>query len=147
MPLSNPAWAMSESKLEWERASVRTSTQQCTSPPNSLVTRPKYPPYRETGVAIPLSHCASCGIADYLCYTPPYLSVKMAYRNPKTDLTREVSQKKLASEAYRAIGCIARNSIANRPIVWHEAKFGPPPPTPQKFTQSASVHFLRKSGF
>ena len=28
------------------------------------------PPYRETGVAIPLSHCASCGIADYRCYTP-----------------------------------------------------------------------------
>ena len=35
-----------------------------------LVTRPKYPPYRETGVAIPLSHCASCGIADCRCYTP-----------------------------------------------------------------------------
>ena len=28
------------------------------------------PPYRETGVAIPLSHCISCGIADYRCYTP-----------------------------------------------------------------------------
>ena len=36
----------------------------------SLVTRPKYPPpYRETGVAIPLSHCVFCGIADYRCYT------------------------------------------------------------------------------
>ena len=33
----------------------------------------------------------------------PHLdSVKMAYRNPKTDLTRGVSQKKLASEGYRA---------------------------------------------
>ena len=30
----------------------------------------KYPPYRETAVAIPLSHCVSCGIADYRCYTP-----------------------------------------------------------------------------
>ena len=28
------------------------------------------PPYRDTGVAIPLSHCVSCGIADYRCYTP-----------------------------------------------------------------------------
>ena len=28
------------------------------------------PPYRETGVAIPLSHCVSCGITDYRCYTP-----------------------------------------------------------------------------
>ena len=42
------------------------------------------PPYRETGVAIPLSHCVSCGIAA----TPPLLSLKMAYRNPKTGLTR-----------------------------------------------------------
>ena len=33
-----------------------------------LVTRPKYPPpYRETNVAIPLSHCVSCGIADVGC--------------------------------------------------------------------------------
>ena len=28
------------------------------------------PRYRETGVAIPLSHCVSGGIADYRCYTP-----------------------------------------------------------------------------
>ena len=35
-----------------------------------LVTRPKYPPYREPGVAIPLSHCVSYGTADYRCYTP-----------------------------------------------------------------------------
>ena len=34
-----------------------------------LVTRPQYPPYRETGVAIPLSRCVSCGVADYRCYT------------------------------------------------------------------------------
>ena len=37
----------------------------------------------------------------------------------KTDLTRGVSQKKLASEAYRATGGVARNSIANRAIVGH----------------------------
>ena len=48
-----------------------------------LVTRPKYTPYCETGVvAIPLSHCALCGIADYRCYTP-------------------------TSEAYRATGGVA----------------------------------------
>ena len=28
------------------------------------------PPYRETGVAISLSHCVSCGTADDRCYTP-----------------------------------------------------------------------------
>ena len=28
------------------------------------------PPYRETGVAIPLSHSVSCGIAVCRCYTP-----------------------------------------------------------------------------
>ena len=45
----------------------------------------------------------------------------MAYRGPKT-----VSQTKLVSEAYRAIGGVARNSIANRAIVgtlsWVEKK-------------------------
>ena len=76
------------------------------------------PPYREAGVGIPLSHCVSCGIADYRCYTPTS-SLKMAYRNPKTGLTRGVSQEKLASEAYRAIGGVAGNSIANRAIVGH----------------------------
>ena len=43
----------------------------------------------------------------------------MAYRSPETDLTRGASQKKLASEAYRAIGGVARNSVANRAIVGH----------------------------
>ena len=71
-----------------------------------LVNRPKYPPL------------LFCGIADYRCYTPTSFC-KMAYRNPKTGLTRGVSQKKLASEAYRAIGGVARNSIANRVIVGH----------------------------
>ena len=50
-------------------------------------------PYRETGVAIPLSHCSvSCGVADYHCYTP-HLSVKMAYRNPKTGLGGGIAEK------------------------------------------------------
>ena len=44
-------------------------------------------------------------LSQSIAATPPLLSVKMAYRNPKTDLTiKGVSQKKLASEAYRAIG-------------------------------------------
>ena len=76
------------------------------------------PPHRETSVAIPLWHCVFCGIADYRCYTP-LLSLKTAYRNQKTGLTGGVSQKKLASEAYRAIGGVTRNSIANRAIVGH----------------------------
>ena len=74
------------------------------------------PPCRKTGAAIPMLHCVSCGIAATL----PLLSLKIAYRSPKTGLTRGVSQKKLASEAYRAIGGVARNSIANR------AKSNPP---------------------
>ena len=45
--------------------------KKCLSVTNlELVTRPKYPSYRETSVAIPLSHCVSCGIADSRCYTP-----------------------------------------------------------------------------
>ena len=53
-------------------------------------------------------------VSQTIAATPPLLSVKMAYCNPKTGLGRRVSQKKLASEAYRTIGDVARNSIANR---------------------------------
>ena len=76
------------------------------------------PPYRETGVAIPLSHCVSCGIADSRYYTPTSFR-KPAYRSAKTGLGGGASKKKLASEAYRAIGGVARNSIANRAIAGH----------------------------
>ena len=70
----------------------------------NLVTRPKYPPpYRETGVAIPLSHCVSCGIADYRCYTPTSFP-KKGLSQSKDRPNRGVSQEKLASEAYRGIG-------------------------------------------
>ena len=79
------------------------------------------PLYREAGVAMPLSHCASCGIADYRCYTPTSFHVKIAYGRPKTDLTSGVSQRKLASGAYRAIGGVTRNSLANHAIVGHSA--------------------------
>ena len=58
-------------------------------------------------------------VSQTIAATPPLLSFEKAYRNPKTGLTRGVSQKKLASEAYRAIGGVARNSIANRVIVGH----------------------------
>ena len=78
------------------------------------------PPYRETGVAIPLSDCVPV-VSQTIAATPQLLSVKMAYRSPKTDLTRGISQKKLASEAYRAVGGVARNSIANRAKVGHQA--------------------------
>ena len=49
--------------------------------------------------------------------TPPLFSVKLVDCSPKAGLGRRVSQKKLASEAYRAIGGVARNSIANHAIV------------------------------
>ena len=64
------------------------------------MTRPKCPPYRETPVARPLSHCAFCGVAEYRCYTPTS-SMQMAYRNPKTGLGERASQKKFASETFR----------------------------------------------
>ena len=83
------------------------------------MTRPKYPPYRETGVAIPPSHCVSCGNADYRYYTPSSFLKNGLSQSQKIGLTRGVSQKKAASEAHRAIGGVARNSIANRDIVGH----------------------------
>ena len=80
--------------------------------------RPKYPPYRETSVAIPLSDCVSCDIADYRCCTPASVR-KSGLSQSKNRPNKGVSQKELASEAYRAIGGVARNSIANRAIVGH----------------------------
>ena len=102
-----------------------------------LVTRPKYPPYRETGVAIPLSHCVFCGIADYRCYTPTSFC-KNGLSQSKTDLTRGVSQKQLASEAYRSIGGVEPNNLVlyvfrdlwpsnkeNPSVYWHAALYCP----------------------
>ena len=71
-----------------------------------FVTQPKYPPFPETGAAIPLSHCVSCGIADYRCY-PPTSFPENGLSQSKTGLGGGVSQKKLAPEAYRAIAGIA----------------------------------------
>ena len=50
-------------------------------------------------------------VSQTIAATPPLLPLKMAYRNSKTGLTRGVWQQKLASEAYRAIGGVARNTI------------------------------------
>ena len=48
------------------------------------------------------------GLSDPTEIPPPYRKTGvMAYRNPKTGLTRGASQKKLASEAYRAMGGVA----------------------------------------
>ena len=82
------------------------------------MTRPKYPPYRETGGAIPLSHCVSYGIAHNRCYTPTSF-LKNRPLQSKDRPNKGVSQEKLASEAYRAIGGVARNAFANRAIVGH----------------------------
>ena len=61
------------------------------------MTRPKYPPYRETGVAIPLSHFVSCGIADYPCYTPTSFH-KMAYRHVCLNSVQQKVSGELAGE-------------------------------------------------
>ena len=83
-----------------------------------LLTRPKWPPYRETPVALPLWHCF-LWCSQTIAATPQLLSIETAYRSPKTGLGGRVSQKRLASEAYRVLGGIACNSIANRAIVGH----------------------------
>ena len=59
----------------------------------ALVTRPKYPPYRETRIAISLSHCVFFlrVIADFWCYTPTSFH-KSGLSQSKA---RGVSQKKL----------------------------------------------------
>ena len=59
-------------------------------------------------------------VSQPIAATPPLLSLTMAdNRNPKTGRRGGVSQEKLASEAYRTIGDVARNSIASRAIVGH----------------------------
>ena len=75
------------------------------------MTRPKYPPYRETGVAIPLSHCVSGGIADYRCYTPTSLLTDGLSQSKDRPNKEGIAEKNLP--------LIARNSIANRAIVGH----------------------------
>ena len=64
------------------------------------------PPYRETAVEIPLSHCVSCGIADYRCYIPTSFRKNGLYQYiaVQRQTQQGALQKKLASEAYHAIG-------------------------------------------
>ena len=57
-------------------------------------------------------------VSQTIAATSPLLSLKMAYRSPKTGLTREASQKKLASEAYRAIAW-ETNSQTIHVCDWH----------------------------
>ena len=74
------------------------------------------PPYRETGVAIPLSHCVSCGIADYRCYTPTSFRKNGLSQSKDRPNKRGIAEKACA---YHPILGVARNSIANRAIVKH----------------------------
>ena len=50
---------------------------------------------------------------------PPCRRLKNGLSQSKDRPNKGVSQKKLASEAYRATGGIARDSIANRAVVGH----------------------------
>ena len=59
-------------------------------------------PYRETGVALPLLHCVSCGIADYRCYTLTSF-LKNGLLRSRGKPNKRVLPQKLASKAYRAI--------------------------------------------
>ena len=67
---------------------------------SSLVTRPKYP-YRETCVAIPLSHYVLCVISQTIAATPLLLPVKMAYRR-KTPEKQTLTAKR---------GCLGRGKV------------------------------------
>ena len=66
---------------------------------SALVIRPKYPPISRDSY----SNTVSSAVSQTIAARPPLLSVKLAYRNPKTALGGGVSQKKLAPEAYRVI--------------------------------------------
>ena len=52
-------------------------------------------PYRETGVAIPLSPCVSCGIADYRCYTPTFSLRKSGLSRSKERPNKGGTAKKI----------------------------------------------------
>ena len=55
-------------------------------------------------VTRPLSHCISCGIADYRCYTPTSVPKNGLSQSKDRPNKGSYRRKKLASEAYRAIG-------------------------------------------
>ena len=85
-----------------------------------LVARPKLPPLsRDRCSNTPVALCFSRGIADYRCYTPTSFLNKNGLLQSNDRPNRGASQKKLASEAYRAIGGFAQNSIADRAIGRH----------------------------
>ena len=66
--------------------------------PPTLSDPTEIPPYRETGVAIPLSHCVSCGIADYRCYTPT------SFRKRGLSPSRKVRKKKQKKNTEGEVG-------------------------------------------
>ena len=74
------------------------------------------PPYRETSVAVPLSHCVS---SEALAATPPLRVRRNGLSRSQDRPNKGASQKNLASEAYRAKGGVARDSIANRAVGGH----------------------------
>ena len=84
-----------------------------------LLTRPKKP------IARHLSH-DSCRtvfsvVSQTIAATPPLLSVQKWPRAIQRRALEGGIAERIASEAYRAIGGIAWNSIANRAEVGHQA--------------------------
>ena len=75
-----------------------------------LVTRPKYLPTIARHVYQYPCHTVFPVVPQTIAATPHTSFLKNAYCSAMTGLTRGASQKKLASEAYRAIGGVARNS-------------------------------------
>ena len=86
--------------------------------PKYLVTRPKYPP---TPIARQVLQYPCRTVFPVVSQTiTPTVFLKKGLSQSKDSLSKRwVSQKKLASEAYRAAAGVARNSIANRAFVGH----------------------------
>ena len=62
------------------------------------------PPYRETDVAMPLSHSASCGIADYRCCTRSLLSAKWPIAVSRQALQGGIAETTCLSSLLRCRG-------------------------------------------
>ena len=85
-----------------------------------LVTRPKYPPLSRDRCSNALSHCGFLWYRRLSLLHPHFFPSRRSGLSQSKDRTWKGGiAEKLASEAYRAIGRVARNSITNRTKVGH----------------------------